>query len=524
MFGSYPFASVPFAASLTDVSTVPAVQDLIADQDSVRAYLFHATPYDPVGAAETDVYASIGLKYPIVDSIAWPAILKTACDSNVDLFSDDEDAQGRTSFGNLELMIGDGEHDDLPDLFWDGRTVEVLLGAEGFTIDEYQRVLYGTAEDITYSQRRLGIVFRGKEQFLDNSVQENEYGGTGGLDGGEELEGNLKPLAFGFLINITPVLVDEDNLIYQFHDGQVKSVLNAFDGGLALSSQGDVADIEATTVSPGFYKTQLSGGYIKLGSVPEKLLTLDIEGDATGGYQKNASPIIKRILLNYTDLTGDDLDLPSFFAAGLDSSRSSCGIYIRGETVKEAITSLMYSIGGAWTFNRLGKLHLSVFRKRRSAGTITENDIVKGTFERTRTPAPSWRRRLGYRRAWTVMSEDQYLGATPAGRRNLTSEEYRSVYSTTSAVKTSRAGARVAEKDTLLSAAADSGIEVVRQQVLFSGNNDRVNMTTVRQQFKYTVGQTITVEYPRYDFPKEMIILGIRENTSTRQTTFRLWG
>jgi hypothetical protein len=219
MFGSYPFASIPFASSNTDVSTVPVVLDLIADQDLPRSYLFHAKPYDPVGAAETDVRASIGLKYPIVDSLAWPAILKTAADSQVELFGEDEDSQGRTSFGNLELMIGDGEHDDLLDYFWDGRTVEVMLGAEDFTIDEYKRVLYGTAEDITYDQRKLGIVFRGKEDLLDKPVQESLYAGTGGLEGGEDIAGSEKPLSFGLVRNLTPITVDRANLIYQYHDG-----------------------------------------------------------------------------------------------------------------------------------------------------------------------------------------------------------------------------------------------------------------------------------------------------------------
>jgi len=524
MFGAYPFASIPFAASSTDASTVPAVQDLIADQESPRAYLFHATPYDPVGAAETDVRASIGLQYPIVDSVHWPAYLKTACDSQVELFGDDEDAQGRTSFGNLELLIGDGERDELAGYFWDGRSVEVMLGADGFTLDEYKRVLFGTAEDVTYGQRKLGIVFRGKEALLDKPIQESLYTGAGGLEGGDDLADSEKPLAFGPVRNVTPIEVDQTSLIYQFHDGAAQAVTAAYDGGVVLASAGDVADITVAVVAPGYYKTQLSGGYVRVGAVPEKALTLDVEGSATGGYAETVPDIIQRLCVNYTDLTTTDLNLWSFFTANLDGSRATCGLYVRGQSVQEAITALMTSIGGAWTFNREGRLTLAVLRKRRSVGTITENDIVRGTFKRERTPAPSWQRRISHSKSWTTQTEDQLLGAASEAQRAFVAQEYRYVATENAAIKTRRAGARVVEKETLLATATAAQTELARQQALFGGDFDRVNLTAKRVQFKYQVGQTLTVEYPRFDFPKDMVILGIRENTSSRQTTLRLWG
>jgi len=525
-FGANSFTSVPFGGSDLDGSIAADVVDLIADQESPRAFLFHATPYDPVGAAETDVRASIGLKHPVVDSEAWPAYLKNACDSQVDLFGDVENSQGRTSFGNLQLLIGDEQHDDITGYYWNGRDVEVKLGAEGMSMDEYVTILKGTAEDATFDTRQLSVVFRGKEKLLDKEIQETTYAGTGGLDGDETLVGVPVPIIYGDVTNVTPVQVDVDNLVYQFHDGEAESVQNALDGGLALDSAGDVADITAASVEAGYYKTQLSGGYIKLGAPPAKMLTLDVRGDASGdGYQKNASALIKRIVIDRADLTATDLDLPSFYTAGLDSSRSSSGIYITsGVTIASVITDLMQSIGGAWTFNRLGELTLAVFRKRFSVGTITEDDVIKGSFKRQRTVAPSWRRRIGNKRSWTVQNENQFVGAAGTYRRNLTSRPYRYDTVSTSSIKTAHPGARAVEKDTLLASSTDAGIENVRQQALFGTAFDRIDITTRRQQFKYQVGQTITLNYNRFGISKDMIILGIRENTLSGQTTFRLWG
>ena len=45
------------------------------------------------------------------------------------------------------------------------------------------------------------------------------YGGTGGYDGTEELEGVRKPKLRGLARNISPVLIDPVNLIYQYNDG-----------------------------------------------------------------------------------------------------------------------------------------------------------------------------------------------------------------------------------------------------------------------------------------------------------------
>lgn len=525
LFGLTPFASIGFAASTLDASVLPDTVDLIADQEAARSFLLHATPYDIDGAAETDVRASIGLALPIVDDEHWPAYLKNACDSQVDLFGDDESSQGRTSFGNLELLIGDGNHDELTAYSWDGRDVEVKLGSEGFDLDEYITVLKGTAEAITYDRSRLSIVFRGKETLLDKDIQETTYTGAGGLEGDESMEGNTKPLVYGAVTNITPIQVDRTNLVYQFHDGSVEAVSDAFDGGVVLTSAGDVADITAASVDSGFYKTQLDSGYVKLGAPPAKLLTLDVQGDNSGdGYISNAADIIKRIVVDQSDLTVNDLNLPSFFTAHLDSSRSASGIYIRGGTIADVIKELMFSIGGAWTFNRLGLLTIAVFRKRFSDGTITENDIVKGSFNRRRTVAPSWRRRIGSNRSWTVHDESQFVGAATSARRSLTSRDYQYSTDETASIKTTHLGARVVVKDTLLSTSADADTEVARQQVLYGSLFDRIDIVTRRQQFKYHIGQTITLDYDKFDVSRDMIILGIRENTTTGRTTFRLWG
>ena len=524
IFGVASFGATSFSASDVSQSTVPAIVDLIADQEADRCYLFEATPYNPESGAEVSVRASIGLDVPIVNAQHWPAILRSAVDSAVELFDGtNETAQGRTSFGVIDLLIGDGEHDELIGYNWSGRDVEIKLGAPDFDFSDYVTVVKGTAEDITYTDSVLSIVLRGKEEFLDNQVQENVYSGTGGRQGDGNLAGTTKPLAYGELFNVLPVLVDEANLIYQWHDGSSEALVAAFDGGAALTSLGDVADIEATTVPAGYYKTQLSGGYIRLGAAPEKSLTIDVKGHNIGGYIESWSDIAKDIVLNRTELSASDLNLASFETARLDSMRAVCGLYLTGnETVSNILTELAVSVGGSWCFNRVGLLTLGVLRGRLSSDSVNQNDIVKQSFSRARTTPPSWRRRIGYKRAWTVQTENDFLGNATEGRRNFALNEYRYATNQDTTVQTRHKSARIVELDTLLATSSDGEATAARLQSLFGGKPEHFQITLRRSQFKYAVGDTITLQYDRYNINQDAVILAIRENTTTQRTALNL--
>lgn len=525
IFGSTSFASRTFAATDVELSSVPATVDFIGNQDWPRSYLFHATPYDLVTVSEIDVRASLGLTRPILDSVHWPAILKAGGDIKIDLYDDAEGGQGRTSYGNIELLIGDADHDAMLGYQWDGRSVEVKVGHPDSDYADYQTIILGTAEDVTYDRRKLNIVFRGKESRLDVPVNPNSYAGTGGVEGPSDLLNQRKPKAFGRVLNLSPILVDEDNLIYQWHDGQAKQVVQAMDGGAALSFDSDVPNI-ATTTAPaaGWYKTSAAAGYIRLGAPPEKLLTLDVLGDSTGAaYVYTAADIAKRAILELTDLTEDDLDLEAFYRLAKDN-RTVCGAWVTDGTVADLVTDLMESVGAAWSFNLNGKLTVEQFRFRRSAGTIDQDDIVRDSLTRARTLPPSWERRIKYFHNETLMSEDQFLGVAPEDRKTFAKFEWREWVDTDTSVKTSHAAARTVTQETRLIEGVGAIAETIRRRLLFGTERDRFDIICRNQQFKYHPGQTITLSYPRFSIDKDFIIMSVRENTTSQQTTFSLWG
>src|SRR5262249_42363588 len=113
-------------------------------------------------------------------------------------------------------------------------------------------------------------------------------GGSGGLDGTAALAGTLKPLAIGATVpasgtggiqNVSPVLVDPVNLIYQISDG-FADVAALYEGGYTggITVAGDVANLYTGSTPAGQYRTCKTLGCFQLGSTPTRAITCDVYG------------------------------------------------------------------------------------------------------------------------------------------------------------------------------------------------------------------------------------------------------
>ena len=441
-----PFSKYRFSAPQQSFAVQSPFSALISNQDAPRAFLLDAQLYEPVSEQLVDIGFSAGLKRPVLNARVFPARLAGALNVETTLFADEIGRGGAASVGVIKVLIGDTEHDAILDYEWDGRSVRVLMGAEGFDWSQFQPVFVGTAQDIQWNDRELSIVLRDKSELLNIDIQSTQYAGSGGLEGGADLIGVPKPLSYGPLQNIQPVLVDRTNLIYQFHDGSAQTVSAVYDGAGTLTSAGDVADITATTVTAGQYKTQLSGGYIRLGAEPAKILTADVQGDNSGGYVSSAADIVRRVIETRSGMTSADINLQSISDTNTANS-AAVGWYGNSGTVADAISQVIESIGGSWVFDRNGLLNTGVFRFNTPSGVIAAKDVVR--IERVRTPLPTWRRQIGYARSWTVQGQADVVGSAAASRKDFVSRAWRYAVAETSAIKTRRALARSVTLDTL---------------------------------------------------------------------------
>lgn len=122
------------------------------------------------------------------------------------------------------------------------------------------------------------------------------FSGGGGLNGGSDIVGKVRPQLWGKARHISPVLVDPANLIYQVSDahyvfGASSSVTAVYDAGVALTAgatYASTADLLANAPAAGQYRVLNASGmgqgiWVRLGSSPVGVITADAQYDVTGG-------------------------------------------------------------------------------------------------------------------------------------------------------------------------------------------------------------------------------------------------
>ena len=418
---------------------------------------------------------------------------------------------------------------------------------------------------------------------LEQSMQQETYAGTGGLEGPEELKGRPKPTGFGLNRNAEPVLVDATLLVYQLHDGAIEAVDAVRDAGVPLVFEGDIAapgtgletaeerlqalafgdslggtvlptpdgtldsgdratllgvfdagseetgNLLTTPISGGAYKTDLSKGLIRLGAVPAGQLTVDFKGDNAGGYVDDAANIVRRIVT--TRLGASNLDDPTDLEPGtfgrlaIDQP-ATVGFYSSGDVeAAAALDAIMTGIGGTWGFSRLGGLEVRRLEAPSAGGIALDTSNVE-SIERLATDPPAWRRRVGWRRNWTVQREADLAGSVVAADREFFAAETRWAEESDTSIQTAHVNARDAVTAALFDLQADAEAEAARLETLHGTARDRYRVAILRGALQFWLDTDVTLTWPRWDLSsgKDFIVVGIEHNLSNDTAVLELWG
>jgi hypothetical protein len=346
----------------------------------------------------------------------------------------------------IELINADGGLDTLQASFaLDGRPVRILVGRMSDARAAFTLIFSGvvqSVDDANPSFMRLklsdGIIK------LSRVINPNTYGGTGALEGGSDIAGKYKPLAWGNVQNVPAVLVDAASLIYQVNDGAISDVSNVYDRQVALGKGADYvsqADMQANPPAGGQYRVWKAGGFFRLGSTPAGTCTADVLGDASGrGYVNKAGDILQRVLL----LGGIDAsltDAAAFAQMNIDQAAEQgvwCGP--EGREIAEVAEQILESCGAFGGFTRMNLFTAAVLKApiAPAAGTYTEQDIM--SIRRLPLPAdiePAvWRARVAWGRNYTVMTD--VAAAVLAARRTFAAQSERVASASDLTVKSQR--------------------------------------------------------------------------------------
>lgn len=368
---------------------------------------------------------------------------------------------------------------------------------------------------------------------VDGTISGAAWIGTG--EGGVELAGKPKPLVYGRVYGIEPVLIDPKNLVYQLHDGILSVVNTVRDGGVSLTYDGDVSDLWATTVASGDFKTDLTNGLIGLGAEPTSVLECDVTGDAAGGYVSTAGKVMRRIATRHGALTDpDDIATKTFTAIETDAPYT-LGIATGLDPIlrSELLDELAASVGGWWGFTRQGELAVGMLTAPESGtatATYTINDLELYEMTELAVPVPTYEQRVGYRRQWTPLRrtdlQTSVSGSDFADAMQELTQEYRYHTSTETSIQTAHVDAWSERTPTLIASLADAQTEADRRQTLYGTFRRLYRVPLVQGIYAADVGDIVCLVLNRFglDDGQNFTVLGWEEDGSAYKQALILWG
>jgi hypothetical protein len=414
--------------------------------------------------------------------------------------------------GTLTIANTDGFYDFLPKSYAiDGRDIKIKLGREQDSYSAAYTLSYVTASSWQIDADVVTINLIDFSYKLSVPAQPNLYGGTGGSDGGSDILGKRKPLAFGTPLNVSAVLVDPNNLTYQVHDGSIQSVDAVYDRGASITKGSDYATysllVAASTVE-GTFDTCIAAGFFKLGSKPQGTVTADLHGSNGDGFLQTTADIV-RWFVRHNTVIADPGNIDTAAFAALNATQPAPIDFFLGpddqSAVSDVCANLMGGIGGWYTFSRAGLFQVNVFSAPAGSPrmSFTRLDVVNGDVQRLPLPdelaTPQWRWRIPYQTNWTVQSSD-LAGSVTSDRQAFLAQANRLAIFEDDAVKTDHPFAVDPDPSTAyFTNVSDALAEATRRSALFKVTRAIYQFSVSRKALSLNLGDPIQLTHPRWD-------------------------
>jgi hypothetical protein len=400
----------------------------------------------------------------------------------------------------------------------------------------------GTIEQIVTDNAYDKMAFKIHDRLADLNLAllQNAFGGTttaGGMgtaDGDVNLAGQKKQKLWGTNFNITPQTANAFDLVYLFSDGPVSSIV-AYDGGVLLTNDGDVADLATLltwTQVGGHYQTCYALGLIRLGTVPTFGLTADVTEGASSA-DRTAGQIANRILLSFGISAGD---IGSASITALDAKNSAeCGLLVSSaETCLASVTLVLDSIGAWIVPDRNGVFQVGRFEAPTGTPVVSldEDTIIGSSLQRIATGddgrgIPPWRVTVNYAFNNTIQKDTQLAGAVTATRRVLLAATSLPSAAFDLSVKTRHLSAIEVTVDSCMAYAADAAIEAQRLLDLHKVRRDAYRVDAMLDYGDAAdLGTVVQLTSSRFGLStgQLFVVIGRVDNYEGKTIQLDLWG
>lgn len=474
-------------------------QAWLEDPTAIRCMLVEVSAN--ISGTETNLYLS-NVQY-VTGATDTPAnttyqpILKTSVKFTENLSLQ---GQGSLSYGDISIDNTNGEYDSWLKAAWQGRAISIYIGDPKFVRADFTKIFSGIVSDVNSSDRNtINLQLRDIMQRLNTPITDKVLGNyfqgsivsTAVYDNPNKDQ--VKPLVFGEVFNITPLLIDPTTLEFMVNDGPIESIIEVRDNGVPL------------IITSG-YTVDLTKGTFKLLNSPAGAITCSVQGDKNTIYNNTVSAVIKRIVKNFGNpsiagaITDSDIDLTNF-STFETSHPQKIGIYINTkENVINICQQLADSVGAQLVASRTGLLKLlKVTIPTSGTTTITDDYILQNSFSVANKPDIMTTSKLGFCRNWTI--QNNLLTGIPSSNKDLLAGEWLSKTYTNSAAQTLfKSNALPEQKDTLMLTDSLGHVtaEATRLVNLWSSQRYTYRFTVTSKFLQLQLGDMITVMHRRF--------------------------
>lgn len=456
----------------------------------------------------------------------------------------------------------------------DGQPFTIRIGTGG-SLSNYPAYATGICKSVNPGWDYIDYILNDQVSFLyDLPLQTVKYAGTNsgstGLEGlTTTIIGNPKPILVGYARNISPILCQEVNLIYQVDDGGAKlpmalTVYSSRNAVTAGTQRATLALLLSNTPTASTYDWYAGpeGWYFRLGGGIVGRITCDVSEGAAA--DRTTAQCVSRLLTRRA-ASAVGYTLPAVDGvATLDAKTSAeTGCWVANETTLGAIVDPLLAGAGAFLADKrttglsLGRLEdpdtlpstatFSEWQLLSTPGLSAPGDngiglrvgsTGVGTFasnpvyssQGTIAGIPPWRVMIDYAQNYTIMNDADLPGA---GNADLwfTKDQFRTVIASDSTVLSKHLKAPEFDITTLLRYQADAQTEANRQLALRKVQRVVVSIQ-VESVYARAVdlGNVFILQLSRFgwDAGRKLTCIGIIENFgeygSAASTTLIGWG
>lgn len=435
-------------------------------------------------------------------------------------FTESLSADGGISvtYGDIELANKNGELDaylDNAKYIWVNGTINIYYGDPTWLStnlsavhSNFEQIFSGVIADIdSRNIEVLNVKVRDKLQRLNTPITDIKIGtyGTWAPAGNQTNKDSIKPIIFGEVFNVSPVLIDPapntGAAEFIINNGATAEVIEVRDNGVPIT----VLSVEPST------------GTFRIANPLIGTITVDARGQNnsvtfTGGvatlqagtYTNTIASNIALIATQWGSnpanrLTLSEIDGANFLAFSINAD--PIGVYITDkENTLDICNNLASSVGAQLFITRQGKLQILRYGvpTTDTSVTITTSDILlnsMGIFNRAEIRAAT---KIGYCKNWTVQPD--LVTAIPTSHKNTYAAEWITVTEINTTTKANyKLDAEPAQIDTLLITDAAAQAEAQRINALYSNTSKTTYSfrgTTALLLLK--LGQPVVLKYPRF--------------------------